>query len=146
MSVLSLPRTLLARICLHAEEQYPNECCGVLLGASGVDGWTVADVVRTDNAVVDSPDTQYAIAPLDLVKILHEARSLNLEIAGFYHSHPDHPATWSQTDLAEAHWLACSYLITEVTQGRARATNSFLLSGTREEDKRFIPERIELLG
>jgi proteasome lid subunit RPN8/RPN11 len=67
-----------------------------------------------------------------------------LSIAGFYHSHPDHPAQWSQTDLAEAHWLGCSYVITAVAKGRTVATNSFRLAGDTEENKRFEPEQINV--
>lgn len=144
--MLSIEKSVYDALRSHAEETYPHECCGVLVGNAEVGGWTVVRAVRADNIRTDSPQNRYAIAPLQLVKILREARSLNLEIAGFYHSHPDHPAMWSQTDLSEAHWLGCSYLITEVTRGRAATTNSFLLSGTREEDKQFIPERIEFLG
>jgi len=67
-----------------------------------------------------------------------------LEIAAFYHSHPDHPAQWSATDFAEAHWLGCSYVITEVAQGKAVVTNSFLLTGSTEEEKQFVQESIQL--
>ena len=144
MSLLRLRRTLLEQIGIHAEEQYPNECCGVLLGTAGVDGWTVVDILPADNAAMESARSRYAIEPAEVVRITKQARQLGLEIAGFYHSHPDHPAVWSPTDLAEAHWLGCSYLITKVAEGRAEATNSFLLSGTKEEDKQFVPERIEL--
>jgi proteasome lid subunit RPN8/RPN11 len=145
MSLLRLRRTLLERICIHAQEQYPNECCGALLGTAAIDGWMVVDVVRADNVAMGSARNRYAIAPGEIVRITRQARQHGLEIAGFYHSHPDHPAMWSQIDLAEAHWLGCSYLITEVADGRAKSTNSFLLSGTKEEDKHFVPERIELL-
>jgi proteasome lid subunit RPN8/RPN11 len=79
-----------------------------------------------------------------LVRIKREARRRGLEIAGFYHSHPDHPAQWSATDFAEAHWLGCSYVITEIAQGRAAVTNSFALTGMTEEDKQFIPETISV--
>lgn len=144
MSLLRLRRTLLEQIGIHAEEQYPNECCGVLLGTAGVDGWTVVDILPADNAAMESARSRYAISPAEVVRITKQARQHGLEIAGFYHSHPDHPAVWSPTDLAEAHWLGCSYLITKVAEGRAEATNSFLLSGTKEEDKQFVPERIEL--
>ena len=67
-----------------------------------------------------------------------------MSIAGFYHSHPDHPAQWSETDLTEAHWLGCSYVITAVAQGNATETNAFLLAGDAEESKRFEAESIEL--
>jgi proteasome lid subunit RPN8/RPN11 len=69
---------------------------------------------------------------------------LGFDIVGFYHSHPDHPAQWSQTDFAEAHWMGCSYLITSVEKGKAVTTNSFLLTGTSEEDKAFQNEQVEV--
>ena len=80
-----------------------------------------------------------------LVGIESNARSLGLEIAGFYHSHPDHGPHWSAKDLAEAHWIGCSYVITAVVRGTAAQTLSFLLVGSLEQDKRFEPETIEFV-
>jgi proteasome lid subunit RPN8/RPN11 len=79
-----------------------------------------------------------------LVKIQREGRERGFDIVGFYHSHPDHPARWSQTDLAEAHWIGCSYVITSVEKGKAVLTNSFLLTGSTEEDKRFEDEKVQV--
>jgi proteasome lid subunit RPN8/RPN11 len=79
------------------------------------------------------------------VKIQRQARTRSLDIIGFYHSHPDHPAMWSSTDFAEAHWMGCSYVITRVAAGKADVTNSFLLRGTSEEAKAFENEAIEIL-
>jgi len=78
------------------------------------------------------------------VKIEREARKQGLGIAGFYHSHPDHPAHWSLTDLSEAHWLGCSYVITAVAKGKATVTNSFQLAGATEEEKHFEQEAIAI--
>jgi proteasome lid subunit RPN8/RPN11 len=80
------------------------------------------------------------------VKIQRTGRERGLDIVGFYHSHPDHPAQWSSTDFAEAHWIGCSYVITAVEKGAARQTNSFLLTGTTEDDKAFRNEIIEVTG
>jgi proteasome lid subunit RPN8/RPN11 len=77
------------------------------------------------------------------VRIQREALLAGHDIVGFYHSHPDHPARWSSTDLAEAHWTGCSYVITSVENGRAVLTNSFLLKG-REEAKQFENEILEV--
>ena len=127
----------------HGEETYPNECCGVLLGKSnGVEGNTVQQIVRAGNTRTDSAHNRYHIAPEELIAAQRQARNSGLDIVGFYHSHPDHPAQWSPTDFAEAHWLGCSYVITAVAHGKAALTNSFLLSGTTEEDKRFEPQSI----
>ncbi|MGA8671385.1 MAG: M67 family metallopeptidase [Terracidiphilus sp.] len=130
----------------HGQETYPYECCGALLGKPIANGWTIVAAARAGNTRTDSAHNRYHIAPVELVKIQREARTRGLEIAGFYHSHPDHPAQWSPTDFAEAHWLGCSYVITEVVQGKAAVTNSFLLAGTTEEDKQFVHETIEVIA
>ena len=128
----------------HGEETYPNECCGVLLGKSDAEGNHVHQIVHAGNTRTDSAHNRYNIAPIELVKIQRQARSLSLDIVGFYHSHPDHPAQWSPTDFAEAHWIGCSYVITAVEKGKAAITNSFLLTGTTEEDKKFLDQSIEI--
>jgi len=136
-----------AAIRVHGEETYPHECCGVLLGkneAGAGDSATnrVSLIVRAGNTRTDSAHNRYNIAPVELVKIQRQARGLGFDIVGFYHSHPDHPAQWSQTDFAEAHWMGCSYVITSVEKGKAVLTNSFLLTGTSEENKAFEDEEI----
>jgi proteasome lid subunit RPN8/RPN11 len=140
-----LSAAVYAAIRAHGEETYPDECCGALLGRiSESEGWQIEAAVRAGNARLDAARNSYEIAPAELVKIVREARGRGLEIAGFYHSHPDHPAQWSLTDLAEAHWLGCCYVITSVAHGKAAATNSFLLTGESEEEKRFEQQAIEL--
>ena len=144
MSVLFLTRPVHEAIRAHGEETYPHECCGALLGVPTPEGWRVADSIKAGNTRTDSAHNRYHIAPIELVRIQRSAREKKLEIAGFYHSHPDHPAQWSATDFAEAHWLGCSYVITSVVKGKATVTNSFLLTGATEEDKRFEQQAIEV--
>jgi proteasome lid subunit RPN8/RPN11 len=148
VSVLRLARRVYDAIRAHGEETYPHECCGVLLSRAGAgpapDGRLVSEAVRAGNIRTDSAHNRYQIAPVELVRIEREARLQGLEIAGFYHSHPDHPAQWSLTDLSEAHWLGCSYVITSVARGKAAETNSFVLAGAGEEDKRFEQDTIEV--
>ena len=134
-----------AEIRRHGEETYPYECCGVLLGQMDGDVRTVASTARCHNTRSDSPQNRYHIDPKELIRIQREARQRNEDIIGFYHSHPDHPAHWSPTDLEEAHWIGCSYVITRVAQGKADLTNSFELTGTLESDKAFADERIEAI-
>jgi proteasome lid subunit RPN8/RPN11 len=133
-------------IRLHGEETYPHECCGVLLGSFEDDGTrTVTSTARAGNTRTDSAHNRYNIDPRELVRIQREARDRGEDILGFYHSHPDHPARWSSTDLAEAHWLGCSYVITSVEKGKAVLTNSFELTGLDESDKQLSDEMIELI-
>jgi proteasome lid subunit RPN8/RPN11 len=128
----------------HAAETYPHECCGVLAGDMGQEGTkTVRAVLRCDNQRTDSPQNRYHIDPRDLLRIRREAAARGQEIVGFYHSHPDQPAHWSATDLAEAYWTGCSYVITSVAQGRVGETLAFELTG-EEQDKRFAGEIIQI--
>jgi len=131
----------------HGEETYPDECCGVLLGHFDDGGRkTVTRTARCGNVWLDSLHNRYSIDPKELIRIQREGRERGEEIVGFYHSHPNHPARWSETDLAEAHWIGCSYVITGVENGRAAATNSFELSGVDEAEKRFVDEVVEVGG
>jgi proteasome lid subunit RPN8/RPN11 len=143
-SVLKISDPIYRQVREHGEETYPHECCGVLLGKA-LDGTNEVELaVRAGNTRTDSAHNRYHIAPQELIAIQRQARERDLDIVGFYHSHPDHPARWSSTDLNEAHWFGCSYVITSVEQGKAQHTNSFFLAGTGEDDKRFENEEIAL--
>lgn len=145
---LELPRSVYEALRAHGEEIYPHECCGILLGKAHEDAVVVHEAMRAGNTRLDSAHNRYNIEPIDLIRAQREGRARSLDIVGFYHSHPDHPAFWSSTDLAEAHWFGCAYVITSIdgTTGtpRAHTTNSFLLTGTGEEDKAFQPQPVHV--
>ena len=142
---LTIPLTLYDQLRKHGEATYPHECCGVLLGElDEAGGKVVKTVVQCGNTRTDSPANRYHISPSELVRIQREALLAGHDIVGFYHSHPDHPAKWSATDLAEAHWTGCSYVITSVEEGQAVLTNSFLLVD-QEQAKRFEDEALEVI-
>jgi proteasome lid subunit RPN8/RPN11 len=143
--MLKLPQSAYLALRQHGEETYPHECCGVLLGRFEEDGAkTVSTIARCGNTRDDSPHNRYNIDPKELIRIQREGRQRGEDIVGFYHSHPDHPAQWSATDLAEAHWFGCSYMITSVEKGKSVLTNSFELSGTDESNKKLTDEKTEV--
>ena len=143
---LTISAELYDTIRRHGERTYPHECCGVLLGTSGDGGNTVQSAVEAGNTRTDSAHNRYNIAPQELIRIQRQGRERGLDIVGFYHSHPDHPAQWSKTDFEEAHWIGCSYVITSVEKGTAQITNSFLLNGAGEDDKRFEDQRVVVVA
>src|SRR6266480_8049816 len=136
---LIIQRAFLEQLRQHGEQAYPQESCGILLGAIAEDGIRVQSVMRCDNTRSDSKHNRYQIDPADLFRAKREARTQGQDIVGFYHSHPDQPARWSLTDLAEAYWTGYAYVITSITKGKAAVTNAFLLSG-KELDKHFEDE------
>jgi proteasome lid subunit RPN8/RPN11 len=139
---LNITRELYNALRAHGEETYPHECCGIILGKADGDNITVTELIRAGNTRTDSAHNRYNIAPQELIAAQRTGRQRGLDIVGFYHSHPDHPAMWSPTDFAEAHWFGCAYVITAVARGHAEITNSFLLTGTSEDDKAFVPQQI----
>ena len=140
--VIKLTAAQLEQIRRHGEATYPHECCGVLTGEMLGDGSKqVRAVVQCGNAHSDPLRSWYQIDPRELVRIQREAYQRGEDVIGFYHSHPDDDANWSASDLEEAHWTGCSYLITSVQEGRAGHTNSFALFGD-EASKRFDNEEI----
>jgi len=142
---LSVSELLYQELRAHGEETYPYECCGIMLGKTEDEGIRVEALIRAGNTRTDSAHNRYHIAPQELIKAQREGRKAGLDIVGFYHSHPDHPAMWSSTDFAEAHWFGCSYVITAVEKGKAAITNSFLLTGTGEEDKAFADQTVTVV-
>lgn len=139
-----MPKREWEAIRRHGEAAYPAEDCGVLVGSMAADGLIhVTSAIRCANAVASSSRSRYEIAPAELFRIQRQCREDGNEIVGFYHSHPGHPAQPSQTDLQDAHWTGCAYVITSVQHGRATETRAFQLIGN-EDSKRFEELTVEL--
>src|SRR5213594_2387202 len=127
---LRISRDLLERISDHGRAAYPYECCGVLLGQIDNSVKSVADVRPMSNSREDSLHNRYLIAPQELLEIENECRRLGMDIVGFYHSHPDHPARPSEFDREHAFpWY--SYVIISVVRGEPGDLASWTLRDDR---------------
>ncbi len=82
----------------HAREGYPFEVCGLLLRASAQGPARIVASRRMTNHEPERPRVRYVIDALEQLRADDEARARGLEISGYYHSHPDHPARPSETD------------------------------------------------
>jgi proteasome lid subunit RPN8/RPN11 len=122
----------LARIRAHGEAAYPEECCGVLIGREGKDGDSavVTRIQAADNERAESRHNRYVISPQALLRAQREARASGLDVVGYYHSHPDHPARPSEFDREHA-WPGTSYVIVSVEKGRAVDCRSWRLRDDR---------------
>ena len=95
----------LEHIVAHAREARPAECCGSLIGS----GTTITEAVRARNASEDP--NRFLIDPQAHIEARREARGRDLEVLGFYHSHPHTLPEPSATDLREASYPDHLYLI-----------------------------------
>jgi proteasome lid subunit RPN8/RPN11 len=106
----------------HAADGYPYEICGMLIAAPGSD--LVTDARRVRNTVVERARDRYEMDPRDQIRIQRECDDAGLEILGYYHSHPDHPAQASITD-ARRSWAGPVYLIVSCVKGQVVDGNAF---------------------
>jgi proteasome lid subunit RPN8/RPN11 len=136
---------LVEKIRAHGAETYPHECCGALLGRdseleSREAVREVLGLFPLVNRRDDSPRNRFSVTAEDVLEADKAAQAQKLEVVGWYHSHPDHPARPSQYDRDHA-WPWYSYIIVSVHNGAPQEMTSWRLNDDRQE---FSPEGIEI--
>ena len=124
----------------HGAEGYPDEICGLMLGPRG-EG-RVTEVRRARNTIVERSRDRYEIDPRDQIRIQREADAEGLDIVGYYHSHPDHPAQASRFDTERA-WAGYVYLIVSIENGNPVDANGFVAD---KDGGPFRPEPLEVVA
>jgi proteasome lid subunit RPN8/RPN11 len=119
---VKIARPAFDEVVAHAVQGYPHEVCGILVGPRG--GELATKAHRARNTVTDRARDRYEIDPRDHIRIQREADAGGLEIVGYYHSHPDHPAQASVFDTERA-WAGPVYVIVSVRQGELAEANAF---------------------
>src|SRR5882757_698649 len=150
--ILSLSRDISDKIRQHGAETYPHECCGALLGrdldapatrSSGGAALPSREVIALFpliNRRDDSPRNRFSVTSDDVRDAEKAAREKGIDVVGWYHSHPDHPAAPSQFDRDHA-WPWYSYIIVSVANGRPENMTSWRLTDDRTQ---FTPENLEI--
>ncbi|MGH9905014.1 MAG: Mov34/MPN/PAD-1 family protein [Pyrinomonadaceae bacterium] len=130
--MIQLAPHLQSEVSAHCEEDYPHECCGLLVGQFSRNGSKqVVEVRRTSNArEQEAKHHRFLIPPEEFLRVERQSTERGLDIVGFYHSHPDHPAVPSQYDLEHA-WPAYSYIVVSVRHGRTSDVRSWELQADR---------------
>ncbi|MBI4431105.1 MAG: M67 family metallopeptidase [Candidatus Omnitrophica bacterium] len=129
-----IPKEILADLYKHAEETYPGECCGFLLGEKLK---AAVETVRRLKNVYDEfrakdPETYprtnrtaYLIEPVEILKVQRETRNSGIELKVIYHSHIDVGAYFSDEDKRAAimdgqpAFPGVAYLVISCRNGRS---------------------------
>jgi len=106
------PAARAARERLAAESK-PVEGCGVLVGRFDA-GPSVVEATAGRNLVTERARDRYELDPGDILAAERAARSAGLDVVGFWHTHPDHPARPSRFDTERA-WADYVYVICSTT-------------------------------
>jgi len=154
---LRLRQRELDAISEHGAREYPNECCGILLGSTKGADKDVHEVVPLANLhrcperarqlmpledpMRESARNRYLLDPSEQLRIEKQARARGLQVLGYYHSHPDHGTQPSTYDRDHA-WPGYSYLIVSVEGGKAKDVTSWVLP---DEDAQFESEPIVIM-
>ena len=138
---LRLSESLADEMRRHGEAAYPAECCGALVGRVEGEAKEVVRLAPAVNRRTDDPH-RYLIAPDDLRRLEAEVRAARLDVVGYYHSHPDHPAAPSAFDADHA-WPWYSYVIVRIDRGRGAELASWVLADDRPQ---MLPESLDVFS
>ena len=127
----------------EGEATYPNECCGVLFGHFTASGDAkVTAILPIENArEAEAQYNRFVITADDSLRAERAAQKLGVDVLGFYHSHPDHPAIPSEYDRQHA-LPFYAYIIVAVANGQARELTSWQLSNDRLQ---FTQEEVRVV-
>ena len=132
-----IDKRILHRMVWHARLDYPNEACGILLCPSKRPMEIVA-AFKAKNESRERLRDRYSLDPRDFLKIFERGERAGLDICGFYHSHPDHPALPSSYDREMA-WNGYVYLILEIRKGKFFAARAWAV---KQEEEPFREEAL----
>lgn len=138
--MIRITENVFANIAEHAERDYPHECGGMLIGKFEDGKKTVTEIFPLENArEEEARHNRVLILPKDVLRAERYAREKQLDVVGYYHSHPDDKAVPSQYDLDHA-LPVWSYIIASVLRGEAVDIRSWEMENDRSK---FNEEQIE---
>jgi len=134
----------------HALHEYPYECCGIITGDDNGNN-TVHKCENIQNRLHEEDPhnyprdarTAFTIEPKKILKVIKGAEKKKEKIVGFYHSHPDHDAYFSDTDRKVAlfgedpAYPGAEYLIVSIFKGKIKEAISYRWN---EKKEKFVKE------
>lgn len=139
--MIKISNELLNRIKTHGEKTYNEECCGALFGSSETNERIIMELLEFENEKEESRQNRFLISPAMYNSAEKSANEKNLELLGFYHSHPDHPAIPSQFDIDHAlPWFL--YIIVSVEKSIAKNVSTWIL---KEDRSGFDKQEINVI-
>ena len=124
----------LALFLAEARRRQPNEACGLFGGRPG----EIMSFYACAN--VDKSPSTYRIDPARILFVLRQMEAAGQSLVAIGHSHPASPAVPSQTDVREAHYPGCLYLIASLRAEPPAVRGYWIDQG------RVVEEPLEVTG
>ncbi len=125
---MDISAEMLGEILAHAQEEAPNECCGVVgvLPASDEEPAKAMRVRRARN--VHASPKRFEIDGRDVIHAMGEFEEAGWEIGAIYHSHTHTAPYPSQTDINfAAHWPGVEWIIVGLADPDEPEIRSYLV-------------------
>ncbi len=128
--MLTLDSGFVQEMIAHAQEEAPNECCGIIAGQDG----RALKLFRARNA--EASPYRYNVDPQDLFRIYRECEANGWEFLAIYHSHTASEAYPSATDVRLAFWPEAYYVLVSLQDAGNPAVRAYrILDGTVTEEE-----------
>ena len=112
----------------HGVEGFPYEICGLLVGDPGQG--LISETRRLTNVEKEQPRVRYEVDGLEDMRLRKQIYQTGLDVLGYYHSHPNHPAQASPTDAGRA-WASYVYVIVSIHDGEPGEMDAFVAEQDR---------------
>ncbi len=136
---LELSRAQIDAIIEHAQEEFPNECCGLLAGV----GTRVAHLFRGRN--IDQSPFTYRLDPHEQLRFFKDIDARGLELLGIYHSHTRSPAYPSRTDIAKAYYPDVAYVIVSLQNRESPLVRAFRIMKGKDGESAILDEALAVV-
>ena len=132
--MLQLEQQYVDEIIVHALEDDPNECCGILAGHDG----RVAKLYRMTNA--EHSPYRYSMDPQELYRTYREIDDSGWDVVAIYHSHTHSEAYPSATDVRLATWSDAYYILVSLLNRENPAVRAYHIEdgGISEEELSIV--------
>jgi proteasome lid subunit RPN8/RPN11 len=145
---MQLSKEAIERIFRHSIEEYPDECCGIIIGNAEKQAVheceNIQNLLHNEDPIKHPRDarTAYAIERNEAERVFSLAKETGENILAFYHSHTDHDAYFSETDkeaqtvFGEPEFPDALHIVLSVKNGKAAHLKAYQWDKTRKD---FIP-------
>jgi [CysO sulfur-carrier protein]-S-L-cysteine hydrolase len=152
----TIRRTSMDTIIAQAEHEFPDECCGLIIGGAASEEvrpiTNIQDQMHAKDPAGFPRDarTAFLMEPKEHLAVMNEIDRRNLALKIVYHSHPDHDAYFSATDRAQAcsfdpefpDYPDTSYIVMSIRAGKFAGAAAFVWDATKRE---FVEAKLDIV-
>ena len=156
MTKRSIRRASMDAVVAQAEREFPNECCGFIIGDAANEEvrpiTNIQDRMHAKDPAGFPRDarTAFLMEPKEHLGVMNEIDHRKLTLKVVYHSHPDHDAYFSATDRAQAcsfdpdfpDYPDTAYIVMSIRAGKFARAAAFVWDAANKD---FVEAELEII-